>query len=61
MTKAKNIFLSGYINRRHRRRTVLQEIVDAFNKKYDGKYFADIEFIPRNDMVEAIRIRSMHP
>ena len=22
--------------------------VDAFNKKYDGKYFADIEFIPRN-------------
>lgn len=23
--------------------------VDAFNKKYDGKYFADIEFIPRND------------
>ena len=23
--------------------------VDAFNKKYDGKYYADIEFIPRND------------
>lgn len=23
--------------------------VDAFNKAYDGTYFADIEFIPRND------------
>lgn len=23
--------------------------VDAFNEKYNGKYFADIEFIPRND------------
>lgn len=23
--------------------------VDSFNEKYDGKYFADIEFIPRND------------
>ena len=26
-----------------------KESVDAFNKKYDGTYFADIEFIPRND------------
>ena len=26
-----------------------REAVDAFNKKYDGTYFADIEFIPRND------------
>ena len=26
-----------------------RKFVDAFNKKYDGKYFADIEFIPRND------------
>ncbi|MDE6852369.1 MAG: extracellular solute-binding protein, partial [Lachnospiraceae bacterium] len=23
--------------------------VEAFNEKYDGKYYADIEFIPRND------------
>ena len=23
--------------------------VDSFNEKYNGKYFADIEFIPRND------------
>lgn len=26
-----------------------RESVDAFNEAYDGKYFADIEFIPRND------------
>lgn len=26
-----------------------KESVNAFNKKYNGKYFADIEFIPRND------------
>ena len=26
-----------------------RESVEAFNEKYDGKYFADIEFIPRND------------
>lgn len=26
-----------------------KETVEAFNKEYDGKYFADIEFIPRND------------
>ena len=26
-----------------------REAVDEFNKKYDGTYFADIEFIPRND------------
>lgn len=26
-----------------------RESVDAFNKEYDGKYFADIEFVPRND------------
>lgn len=35
--------------------------VDAFNKKYDGKYFADIEFIPRNDSGGGYSIRSMHP
>ena len=23
--------------------------VERFNEKYDGTYFADIEFIPRND------------
>lgn len=23
--------------------------VDAFNELYDGTYFADIEFVPRND------------
>ena len=23
--------------------------VDLFNKKYNGKYFLDIEFIPRNE------------
>lgn len=23
--------------------------VESFNEKYNGKYFADIEFIPRND------------
>ena len=28
---------------------MLQEAVESFNKAYDGKYFADIEFIPRND------------
>lgn len=28
---------------------VYRESVNAFNKKYNGKYFADIEFIPRND------------
>ena len=26
-----------------------REAVDSFNEAYDGKYFADIEFIPRND------------
>lgn len=26
-----------------------KQSVNAFNKKYDGTYFADIEFIPRND------------
>ena len=26
-----------------------REAVESFNKAYDGKYFADIEFIPRND------------
>lgn len=26
-----------------------RESVNAFNEKYDGQYFADIEFIPRND------------
>lgn len=26
-----------------------RESVEAFNDKYNGKYFADIEFIPRND------------
>ena len=26
-----------------------RESVDAFNEKYNGIYFADIEFIPRND------------
>ncbi len=26
-----------------------KESVEAFNEKYDGTYFADIEFIPRND------------
>ena len=26
-----------------------KETVEAFNKEYDGEYFADIEFIPRND------------
>ena len=28
---------------------VTGESVDSFNEKYNGKYFADIEFIPRND------------
>ena len=23
--------------------------VELFNKKYDGKYFLDVEFIPRNE------------
>lgn len=26
-----------------------REATESFNKAYDGKYFADIEFIPRND------------
>ena len=26
-----------------------REAVDSFNEAYDGKYFADIEFVPRND------------
>ena len=26
-----------------------REAVESFNKAYDGTYFADIEFIPRND------------
>ncbi len=26
-----------------------KESVEAFNEKYDGQYFADVEFIPRND------------
>ena len=26
-----------------------KESVERFNEKYDGTYFADIEFIPRND------------
>lgn len=28
---------------------VYRESVDSFNEKYNGQYFADIEFIPRND------------
>lgn len=28
---------------------VYRESVNSFNEKYNGKYFADIEFIPRND------------
>lgn len=28
---------------------VYRKSVESFNEKYDGKYFADIEFIPRND------------
>ncbi len=28
---------------------VYRESVDSFNEAYDGRYFADIEFIPRND------------
>ena len=28
---------------------VYRESVESFNEKYNGKYFADIEFIPRND------------
>ncbi|MDE5916639.1 MAG: sugar ABC transporter substrate-binding protein, partial [Oscillospiraceae bacterium] len=26
-----------------------RQAIDSFNEKYNGKYFADIEFIPRND------------
>ena len=26
-----------------------RESVERFNEEYDGTYFADIEFIPRND------------
>ena len=26
-----------------------KESVDTFNEAYDGQYFADIEFVPRND------------
>ena len=26
-----------------------RESVESFNEAYDGKYFADIEFVPRND------------
>ena len=26
-----------------------RESVDSFNEAYDGEYFADIEFVPRND------------
>lgn len=26
-----------------------RESVDAFNEMYDGQYFADVEFVPRND------------
>ena len=26
-----------------------KESVETFNEAYDGKYFADIEFVPRND------------
>ena len=26
-----------------------RESVDSFNEAYDGQYFADIEFVPRND------------
>ena len=26
-----------------------KQSVESFNEKYDGTYFADIEFIPRND------------
>jgi len=28
---------------------VYRESVDSFNEAYDGQYFADIEFVPRND------------
>ena len=31
-----------------------REAVESFNKAYDGKYFADIEFIPRNDSGGAV-------
>lgn len=28
---------------------VYRESVDSFNEAYDGRFFADIEFVPRND------------
>lgn len=35
--------------------------VDAFNKKYDGKYLQILNLFHEMTVVEAIRIRSMHP
>lgn len=49
MKKEKSICQSGYIVLRTHRRKVYRESVESFNEKYNGKYFADIEFIPRND------------
>ena len=49
MMKESNIFQSGYIVLKTLEGQVYRESVDSFNEKYNGKYFADIEFIPRND------------
>ena len=37
---------------------VYRESVDSFNEKYNGKYFADIEFIPRNDSGDGYSVQS---
>lgn len=38
-----------------------KESVESFNEAYDGKYFADIEFIPEMTAEADIPIRSMLP
>lgn len=35
-----------------------KESVERFNEKYDGTYFADIEFIPRNDSCVSVFLTS---
>lgn len=50
MTKEKNICQYGCIPIEDTDEgKCYREAVESFNKAYDGKYFADIEFIPRND------------
>lgn len=44
-----SISVCGYIQLDTPEGEAYKQSVESFNEKYDGTYFADIEFIPRND------------